>query len=146
MPPLLYPERILGSRDAQISIWTQQTQMSASIWTHAKKGNWYANYKFSEYLPKKYNSCHNCSFHFVYSEFSGFRTARVGLQNDAKRDFARRTWRNPETMCRAWCSKWRANANEISTFFPTSVTVRHCEFSGKDDTGEEFLDFEVPSS
>ena len=50
---------------------------------------------------------------------------------------------NPETMCRAWCSKWRQITNVISIFFPNSVTVRHSEFSGKDDTDKEFLGFEV---
>ena len=49
---VLYPEHVLASRDAQISIWTQQSRTSASIWTHAKKGNWYANYKFCEYYRK----------------------------------------------------------------------------------------------
>ena len=36
--------------------------------------------------------------------------------------------------------------NVISKFFPNYVTVRHCEFSEKDDTDKEFLDVEVPST
>ena len=73
---------------------------------------------------------------------------RVGLQNDAKRDFARITLRvnNLETMCRCGVQNGVKSTNVISTFFLNYVTVRHCEFSGKDGTDEEFLDFEVPSS
>ena len=62
---------------------------------------------------------------------------RVGLQKDAKRDFARITRRvNVSHVVFKMASNYECVRN----------IVRHCEFSGKDDTDEEFLDFEVPSS
>ena len=68
----------------------------------------------------------------------------MGLQKDAKRDFARIM---PRINVLHVVFKNSVKLRMCSQpFFPNSVTVRHFEFSGKDDTDEEFLDFEVLSS
>ena len=74
--------------------------------------------KFGEYYRKNTKAVAIvCFISSIVSRSPNF-VPRVGLQNDAKRDFARITWciNNPETLCLAWCSKWRQITNVIATF------------------------------
>ena len=55
----------------------------------------------------------------IVSRWSPDLAPRMGLQNDAKRYFAKRTCRvnTFRNKCRAWCLKWRQITKVISIFF-----------------------------